>query len=172
MDFEKVVKSRHSIRSFRKKEIEREKIEKILELANLSPSAGNLQARRVVIVKDLQKKIKLADACLEQTFIAEAPVVFVILADLEESEKKYGERGRKLYALQDATIFAAYLQLAATFLGLDSCWIGAFIEREIQKLLEIPSNLIPIAVIPVGYRDEVPYPTPRKSLKELILKEF
>lgn len=172
MEFEDVIKNRHSVRSYRKKEIPKEKIEKILTLANLSPSAGNLQARKVIIVKDLQTKIKLADACFEQDFVAQAPVVFVILADTEESAKRYGERGKKLYALQDATIFAAYLQLAATNEGLDSCWVGAFLESEIQKLFDLPSCLVPVVVIPVGFRDEIPEKTPRKSLKEIVLKEI
>ncbi len=172
MEFEEVVKNRHSVRSYRKIEVPEETIEKILKLANLSPSAGNLQARKVIVVKDLQTKIKLADACFGQDFIAQAPVVFVVLADLKTSEEKYGERGRKLYALQDATIFAAYLQLAATNENLDSCWVGAFLESEIQHLFDLPSWLVPVAVLPVGFRDEIPEKTSRKSLKELILKEI
>jgi len=172
MEFEEVVKKRHSIRSFKEKEIPKEKINKILELANLSPSAGNLQARSVVIIKNKKIKEQIAKAALDQNFIIEAPVVFVICANLEESASKYGKRGRELYAIQDATIFASYLQLATVSLGLDSCWVGAFDEEELKIILNLGDKFRPIAIIPVGYAAEEPYLTDRKSLDEIIQKEF
>lgn len=172
MDFEEVLRKRHSIRKFRDKKISKKIIERILELANLSPSAGNLQARSVVIVRDRKMKEKLSEAALRQGFILEAPVVFIICANLEESAKKYGERGRELYAIQDATIFGAYLQLAITSLGLVSCWVGALDEIELKKILGLPEGVKPIAVIPTGFADETPYLTGRKSLGEIIEKEF
>jgi len=172
MNFEEVLRKRHSIRRFKEKEVEEEKIKKILELANLSPSAGNLQARRVVIVKDKEIKEKICQAALGQDFIVEAPVVFVVCADLEESAQKYGRRGQELYSIQDATIFASYLQLAVTSLGLVSCWVGAFNEDEISEILKLAKEIKPIAIIPVGEPEEKPYSTGRKNLGEIILKEI
>lgn len=169
MEFEEVLRERRSIRQYRKKEIPEEKIRQILELANLSPSAGNLQARKIILIKDKKTKEKIARASLRQDFIAKAPVVFVICADPAKSAVKYRERGRQLYAVQDATIFAAYLQLAAASLGLASCWVGAFKEDEINEILALPENLKPIAVIPVGYPAEQPEETQREDLDGIII---
>lgn len=172
MGFEEVLRKRHSIRRFKEKEVGEDKIKKILGLANLSPSAGNLQARTVVIVKDKEIKRKICQAALGQNFIAEAVVVFVVCANLEESAKKYGKRGRELYSIQDATIFASYLQLAVTSLDLASCWIGAFNEDGVSEILKLPKEIRPIAIIPVGEPAEKPYLTGRKSLDEIIYKEY
>lgn len=168
MEFEQVLRKRHSVRKFKDKEIPEEIIRKILEFSNLSPSAGNLQARKVVLIKDKNTKEQIARASLNQDFISKAPVVFLICADIEESIEKYGKRGKELYSIQDATIFASYLQLAITSVGLSSCWVGALEEEEIKKILKLPENLRPITVIPVGYPDEKPYKTPRKSLNDII----
>lgn len=172
MDFEDVLIKRHSIRKFQEKEIPEKKIEKILELANLSPSAGNLQARSVVIIKDKKIKEKVSRVALDQHFILEAPLVFVICANLEESAQKYGKRGRELYSIQDATIFASYLQLAITSFNLASCWVGAFDEIELKEILDLPEKMWPIAIIPSGFAAETPYSTERKSLSEIIEKEL
>lgn len=172
MEFEEVIKKRKSIRKFKEKEIPDKLIYKIIEIANLSPSAGNLQARNVIIVKNKEIKIKIAKICFEQNFISEAPVVFVIFANLNESAKKYGERGKELYAIQDATIFASYIQLIATNYGLSSCWVGAFNETELKKLFEIKENLKPIAVMPIGYSDEEKERPPRRSIDQIIKKEI
>jgi nitroreductase len=168
MEFGEVLKRRRSIRKFEGREVPDERISEILELAKLSPSAGNLQARKVIVVKNKEIKEKLARAALDQDFIAEASVVFVIIACPEESAGRYGERGKNLYALQDATIFASYLQLVATNLGLASYWVGAFREEEVKNILELEETLVPIAIIPVGYAAEEPRKTPRKDLDEFV----
>jgi len=165
MDFEEVVKKRQSVRKFEKKELPEDKIRKILELANLSPSAGNLQARKVFLIKDKETKERIS---LGRDFISEAGVILVVCADQNESAE-YGERGRELYSIQDATIFTSYLQLAATSLGLASCWVGAFDEEEIKRILNIPEGLKPIAILPIGYPAEKPARTPRKKLENIIL---
>lgn len=172
MDLEEVIKKRQSVRRFQEKEIPEEKIKKILELANLSPSAGNLQARCVLVIKKKEVKEKIAQAGFGQGFITQAPVVFVICANPQESAIKYGERGEKLYSIQDVTIFAAYLQLAACSLRLSSCWVGAFDEKRLSEILNLPSEIKPIAILPVGYPAEEPYPTGRKDLDEIIFKEI
>lgn len=167
MEFEKVVKNRHSIRAFQPKKIEEEKIKKILELTNLAPSAGNLQAYEVFLVKDSKKKEFLANAALGQDFIAEAPIVFVFCANPARSAWKYGSRGRDLYSIQDATIACTFAMLAATSLGLGCCWVGAFNEEEVKRVLGI-KDLKPVAILPIGYPAEKPYITGRRDLKDLV----
>jgi len=126
------------MRQFKATKVPDNIVKEIIELAKLAPSAGNLQAYKVVISK-------------EKLTSYDSPLNLVICADLEKSASRYGERGKNLYAIQDATIFAAYLQLAIVNSGLTSCWVGAFREGKIRNLLKIPENLKPIAIIPLGY---------------------
>ncbi|MCX6765662.1 MAG: nitroreductase family protein [Candidatus Moranbacteria bacterium] len=172
MEFENVLRTRQSVRKFQGKEIPRETLQKILELASRAPSAGNLQAFKVVIIKDEAMRKKLSKAALDQQSVAEAPVNLVICAVPEESAAKYGERGRTLYAIQDATIFAAYIQLTATNLGLSSVWVGAFDEGKVSDILGLEENMIPLAIIPLGFSAEKPERKRRKGLEEIIHKEI
>jgi len=144
-------------------------VKKILELANLAPSAGNLQARRAILVKDQKMKNQLAQAANNQDFISQAPVVLVVCAVPEESAIKYGDRGRKLYAFQDATIFTAYLQLAAVKAGLATCWVGAFNDEQVGKILSLPENLKPVAILPLGFAGDEPPKKLRKDLSEIVI---
>lgn len=172
MDFEEVVKKRQCVRVYQEKEVPEDQIQKILELANLSPSAGNLQARKVIIVKDQRLRQQIKDVSNGmRRFTVLPPVILVICAVPEQSAVRFEDRGRNLYALQDATIFASYLQLAAQSLGLASCWVGSFNEQEISKILNIPDNLVPVVMIPVGFANETPEERLRKSLEEIILKK-
>lgn len=169
MEFEQVVKKRRSVRRFQERKVPGSIVKKILKLSNLAPSAGNLQARKVVLVKDKKVKEKIAQVCLDQNFISKASLVFVVCADLEQSASKYGKRGKELYALQDATLFASYLQLAAVEFGLDSCWVGAFDEQRLKEILKLQEGLRPIAVLPAGYRVEKSYPSSRKNLNQIVI---
>lgn len=171
MEFFEVLEKRHSVRRFEKKEIEKEKLEKILEAANSAPSAGDLQAYEIVIVRDEKRKRELSDAALGQSSVANAPLVLVFLADAERSSSKYGRRGAELYSIQDATIACAYAQLACTALHLGCVWIGAFEEKEIARILNAPENVRPVALLPIGYPAEKPYKTPRREISELVREE-
>jgi nitroreductase len=170
MEFFDVVKRRRSVRAFTPRPIEESKIKQILETANQALSAGNLQAYEIFLIEDEKKKRELALAALAQSFVAEAPIVLVFCANPERSEKKYGKRGRSLYSIQDATIAAAYTQLAATALGLASVWVGAFDDREVLKAIGNPEGLVPVAIIPIGYPAEEPEATPRRKLDDLVHK--
>jgi len=88
-----------------------------------------------VIVRDASRKRALATAAVHQDWIRQAPVVLVFLADEERSATKYHDRGRHLYAVQDATIAAVYAQLALQAAGLASCWVGAFHEDDVARIV-------------------------------------
>ncbi|MCR4306276.1 MAG: nitroreductase family protein [Candidatus Daviesbacteria bacterium] len=173
MYLDEAIKKRQAVREYLEKDVPEDAIKKILELANLSPSAGNLQARRVVIVKDpaLRENLKATCSGLGRFSIA-PPVILAICSVPEESAIKYADRGRNLYALQDATIFAAYVQLTAVSLGLASCWVGSFNEKEVSEILQLPEGIIPVALIPVGFTEEAPREKSRKTLEEIIIKEI
>lgn len=116
-------------------------------------------------------KAALAKAALNQDFIADAPVVPTFLADQRRSEGKYGVRGAALFCVQNATIAAAYAQLAATAQGLGACWVGAFDESRVAKTIGVPAHLRPIALMPIGYPDEAPARSTRRPLSELMRRE-
>jgi SagB-type dehydrogenase family enzyme len=111
-------------------------------------------------------------AALGQSFITQAPVVLVICAVPEESAERYGERGATLYALQDTAAMTQNILLASHALGYGSCWVGAFNEDEVRKVLKIPENMRPVSIIPVGnIEGEVPKSRLRKSINEVVIEE-
>jgi len=172
MDFLEVLKKRRSTRKFLDKDVSDVQIKELIELANSSPSAGNLQARSVIVVKDQNTIEKIRDITGGLSrFEGKIPVILVILANTHESEERFKERGKNLYAVQDATIFTAYVQLIATEMGLATRWVGAFNENEITEILELPETVRPIAMLPTGFSDEVPSEKNSKGLSEIILKE-
>ncbi|MFN4182029.1 MAG: nitroreductase family protein [bacterium] len=168
MDFWEVVKKRRSVRSYQRRAVEEEKVQKLLEAMNSAPSAGDLQAYEVVLVREEGKRKALARAAYDQDFIAEAPLVFVFFAHPKRSSWRYGKRGSQLYCLQDATIACAYMQLAASALELSSCWVGAFDDAEVCRICKAPPDVFPIAILSVGYPAESPPPTPRRALKDIV----
>jgi nitroreductase len=168
MDFFEAVKTRHSVRAFQKKPVEEEKIRRIIEAINLAPSAGDLQAYEVIVVKDPMLKEKLARASLGQSFVSEAPVCFVFVTYPERSSKKYGRRGSELYCIQDASIATTYAMLAATALGLSSTWVGAFDEDAAARAVGATRGKRPVAMLPVGYAAESPESTPRRPVSDII----
>ena len=150
MELRDVIRQRHSIRNFSDKNLSLDILHELIKFANLAPSAGNLQAREFIIVNNDEIREKLSIAALEQKFIFEAPVSIVVCANLNRISS-YGERGRELYCIQDAAATAEHLLLLAMDKGLGACWIGAFYENEVSKILNLPSYVRPVAIIPIGY---------------------
>lgn len=168
MDVLGAIKKRRTVRRFDPaREVTDEQVGKLLQAAQWASSAGNLQALFFVVVRDKGAKRRLAEAAVRQIFIAEAPVVLVLCADLERSASKYGQRGRELYAIQDTTLAAQNLWLAATEMGLVAGWVGAFDEGEVSQILDLEEGLRPIAIMPLGYPAESPSPPPRRSIREI-----
>ncbi len=165
MDILKAVKERRSIRDFQKKEIPEGLVDKLIDALVWAPSAGNLQSRKFYFIKNEKIKKKIAAAALNQNFIAEAPLVVVGCADSRISYK-YGERGVCLYSIQDVTLSIMNMMLVAHENGLGSTCVGAFHEDEVFKILNMPNNLRPVILVPVGYPSKIPYPPPRVTKKE------
>ncbi|HUV05246.1 MAG TPA: nitroreductase family protein [Armatimonadota bacterium] len=171
MEFFDTVRNRHSVRSYQPRELEEEKLNTLVEAVNLAPSAGDLQGYEVIVVRSTSTKEALARAAYGQSAVTEAPMALVFCADRLLSASKYGRRGAELYAVQDATIAAAYCQLAATALGLATVWIGAFDPDAVAAAIESPQHVTPIAILPVGYPAEEPRRTPRRPPTDLVRNE-
>lgn len=144
---------RHSVRHFLSRKPGGEQLREILDAADSAPSAGGLKAREVFVVTDERTKRQLVHAAHGQGFIAEAPVVLVFWAVEERSAAKYGERGRGLFAVQDATIAAAFAWIQAVGSGLGACWVGAFDDHVVRDIFrkDIQRGWRPVALMPIGY---------------------
>jgi len=171
MDVIEAIKTRRSIRSYEKESISDEDLNKILEAATWAPSAGNLNPWEFIVVKDEENKRKLSEAALEQYFISEAPVVVVVCANVTRTSSIYGERGRRLYCIQDCAAATQNLLLAAHSLGYGACWVGAFNDSEVAKLLKLPSNVVPLAIVPIGKPKEKPTAPRRLPLSKVVHHE-
>ena len=168
MGFLEVAKKRCSVRSFLPREVEREKLLQVLEAARVAPSAVNLQPWQIVVVQDTQLKLELYEAYPRDWF-AKAPIVLVLCVDHAVSWKRhYG----KDYGDVDAAIAADHITLAAADLGLGTCWIGAFDETKCRKALNLPPNMEPVVMLPMGYPAKTDSPDRhqirRKSLEEIV----
>lgn len=168
MDYFELVSKRRSIRMYEDRVIEKEKLIKILECANQAPSAGNLQGYEIFVVTSRELRHQLVAASRGQNFLAQVPVVLVFCANPSRSAERYKERGEGLYSLQDATIACTFAMLASTAVGLATVWVGAFDEDEVIKIVKIPENLRPIALLPIGYPALSRKAVSRRALDELV----
>lgn len=168
-DFFETVRRRHSVRCYQADmPVETEKLHAVLEMASAAPSAGDLQAYHIVAVRDQGLRDGLRAAAEDQDFISQAPVCLVFCADPKRSAHQFGDRGETLYAVQDATIAAAYAQLAAVAAGMGSTWVGYFDEARVRTLLELAPHLTPVALLSLGYPAELPEVTTRRHLDQIV----
>jgi nitroreductase len=142
--------SRSSIRKFTDDPVPETDLERILEAGFSAPSAGNRQPWRVVVVRNEDTRNRLAGAAYDQKFIAEAPVVLVVCGVPEESAERYRERGRTLYVYQDTAALTENILLAAHVMGYGTCWIGAFDETLVRGVVNVPADMRPVVLIPIG----------------------
>ncbi|MBE3575702.1 MAG: nitroreductase family protein [Firmicutes bacterium] len=167
-DLMDALRERRSIRRFKPDPVPDRTLGRLLEAATLAPSAGNAQDWFFYVVKNAHLRQELARAAGGQGFLAEAPVVVVVCADLSRAEASYGARGRLLYCLQDTAAATLNLMLAAVAFGLGTCWVGAFDEGEVARIVgAAPGRLRPVVLVPVGYPDEIPGPRGRRALEEV-----
>lgn len=156
MEFKKVLEKRRSIRKYKNKPVPRETILEILEAARIAPSAAHRQPWHFIVVTDKKKIEKLA----KSEWAAGAPVMIVGLADQEASPG---------WCLNDLGVAFEHLVLAATNLGLGTCWMGQSNREElVRNLLDIPGKYKVIVLTPLGEPDEVPSPKERKSLEDIV----
>jgi len=171
LDVFEAIKSRRSVRAYTNQPVSDSEVEKLIDTARWAPSAGNIQPWEFIVVRDQEIKKRLSEAALNQTFIEEAPVVIVVCANVVLSGQGYGSRGANLYCLQDTAAATQNMLLAAQAIGLATCWVGAFNEEEARKVLNIPSGIRPVAMIPVGHPNEKPIARSRRRLSEIVHHE-
>ena len=168
MDVLEAIKERRSVRAFTDEKVSEEDVERLLDAARWAPSAGNTQPLELVVVKGMETKRKLAEAALNQTLIQKASVVIVVCADVTRSSRGYGSRGEQLYSIQDTAAATENILLAAQELGLATCWVGAFHEKEVAKAVNAPKNMKPVAIVPVGYPAVRPAAPQKRAFNEIV----
>lgn len=162
MDIDACITDRRSCRTYKNKKVQWDAVGEIIDAATHAPSAGNLQNWFFVIVDNEALKKEIANICLNQIWMAQAPILIVICNDQDKVTKRFSTRG-KMYATQSCAIAAGHMMLKAESLGLATCWIGSFDERAIQRLLYIPDTIIPEMILTLGYPDILDKEIPRKS---------
>lgn len=168
MDIYETVKARTSVRAFKAKDVAPDLISRLLEAARIAPSASNRQEWRFIVVRDKERRKQLAEAALGQTFVGEAPVVLVCCAETDNHEMACGQL---CYPI-DVAIAVDHITLCAVAEGLGTCWIGAFYESEVRRILGIPKHIRVVALLPVGYPGKrSPARKNRLSLKEIVKEE-
>ena len=164
-DIFEVMTKRRSTRKFAPKNIEEWKVEKILAAADTAPTAGNFQGFEIFYVKDTKMKEKLVKAANNQPYV-NAPLVLVYCKNPSRVKLNFPKKTLTKFAIQDATLAAAYSQLAATALGLSSIWIGMIDEKKVSEI--IGTKLIPSSILCIGYPTQQKLPKSRRNLKDLI----
>jgi len=167
MEVFEAIKKRYSVRSYKSDPIPEEKLKKVLEAARLAPSAHNAQEWKFIVVKDEQKRKKLAEAAMNQTFVGEAPVV---IAAVSLNPEHIMSCEVPAYAV-DLAIAVDHMTLQAVEEGLGTCWIGAFNQQRVKEILNIPQRYKVVALLPLGYPADSPTPKERKSLEEIVCYE-
>ncbi len=168
MEVFEAISGRRSVREFKPDPVNEGDLRKILDAGRMAPSAGNCQPTEFVVVKDQAIKQRLARAAYGQTFVAEAPVVIVVCANVPRTSRRYGRRGEELYCIQDTAAATQNIHLAAYALGYASCWVGAFDEDAVAGIIKAPSGVRPLAIVPIGRPAEKPSAPPRRRLEEIV----
>lgn len=171
MEFDRLVARRHMTRAFKPTPVPEEKIEKILHHAVRAPSAGHLQPWEFILIRDRDIKMRLAEAALQQYFLAEAPVVIATCANTRRSASRYGERGVHFYSLIDTAFASLLIQLTAINEGLGCCFVGAFHDEEISRILGLPNWVRPVGLIGIGYPAERAERYPRIPIQKVLHHE-
>lgn len=160
-----VMLNRRSQRKFENRDVEQWKLDMIFAAADTAPTAGGFQGFEIYHVKNHQVKNKLVQAANNQPYV-NAPVVLVFCMNPDRIKLNFPPETIRKFSQQDATLAAAYSQLAAHALGLSSIWIGMLDEYRIRQVLG--TDLFPSSILCVGYPIKMLVPKPKRNLKDLI----
>ena len=167
MEFKEVVKNRYSCKKYSARQVEEEKLTAILKAGRLAPTAKNLQEQHVYVLRSADALAKL-DAVTPCRY--GAPTVLVVAFDSENVFTYPG--GKRDSGVEDATIVATHMLLAAADEGVDSCWINFLDPEKLAEALDLPKNEEVLMVLDLGYADEGAGPLPnhssRKPLEETV----
>jgi len=162
MDILNLLKSRRSIRIYQDKPIPQDLLLQILEAGRWAPTGANLQPWHFVVVSDQETRERIGEVArfffIKSSHVEKAPVLLVLGFDTRKG--KYGR--------YDVTLAGGNMMTMATSLGLGTCWIGAFDEKKVKEILDIPENIEVIGLITLGYSEEKAEAPPRVELEKIV----
>jgi nitroreductase len=164
MEFKEVIAKRQSVRDFTDQPVSDDKLNAILEAAHTAQSGCNFQPWKFVVVKNAQVRKQLMQAANNQSHVGQAPVIIAAVA-LNPSRMMPCEVPA---CAVDLAIAVENMALAAVDQGLGSCWIGAFSQKNVKKILGVPDEYRVDALLPIGYSKQVREKSPRKSIAEIV----
>jgi nitroreductase len=166
MDIVEAIKARRDVSKFKPEPVPEQVVQLIFNAVRLAPSVNNMQPWRFVLVTDEELKVKVAAAANHQKWIAEAPIVVVALALLDQSDSLIG--GYMSSYPVDVAFAIDHLLLVAASQGLGTCYVSYFDEEKVRELLSAPSDAKVVGIIPMGYPAEVPDPPGSKNFSEIL----
>ncbi len=167
MDFQELIARRYSVRAYRTDPVEEEKLAQVLEAARLAPTAANFQPFQVIVVHTAGRQDELRRVYGARWFV-QAPLVIAVCG-LPGQAWTRGDG--KNYCDVDVAIVMDHIVLAATDLGLGTCWVGAFDPQAAREVLRLPADVEPVVLTPLGYPADKPRAKKRKALSELVRYE-
>jgi nitroreductase len=169
MDVLDLIKKRRSVRDYLDKKVENEKLFKVLEAGRWSPSSGNVQNWRFVVINDSKIKFQISEACLGQYWIASAPIIIAVFSDDSKLRVLFGQRGELSYSIQNCSSAMQNMIIEAESLGLATSWIGAYDDEKIMRILKIDDPDISLrGMLSLGYARKVPNPPVKLELDKLV----
>ena len=172
MKFLDLAKKRYSVRKYQQKEVEEEKLMRILEAGRIAPSACNYQPWKFVVVRE-KENLSRMHAVYPRDWFSKAPVIIIICGDHNHS---WVRGDGKDHCDIDVAIAVDHMTLAAAEEGLGTCWICAFDSEICNRLLNLEKGMEPVAIISLGYPDEQGDPkrhaSQRKQLDDIVQWEF
>lgn len=169
MKFIELAEKRRSIRSYKSDPVPEELLNEVLLAGNLAPTAKNLQPFHFIVVRNSKRLDTLCQA-YPAPFLREAPVVIVVCVEPSKGWTRDRYDGKN-YCEVDASIAVDHMTLAATELGLGTCWIAAFNPGKVIEAMNLPDGVLPIILLPLGFPNEEGREKTRKKLKELVRYE-
>ena len=165
MCFLDLIKQRYSVRAYKPDPVEDYKLQQVLEAVRWAPSACNRQPYQLIVIDTAKQAEGLQQIYHRGWFYSQAPLVIAICGLTQEAWRR---RDGHNYQYVDAAIAMDHLILAATELGLGTCWVAAFDVQAARDVLGLPLNVEPVAFTPLGYPADELRPKDRKSLDELV----
>lgn len=164
MDFTTLIRTRYSVRAYKTDPVPEEALSQVLEAARIAPTASNRQPFKLIVIPTAGKEEALRRIYNREWF-PRAPLIICACGIPGAAwESKEGVN----YVYVDVAIAMDHLILAATELGLGTCWVGAFDRAAVKEIMDLPEEMLPIAFTPLGYPADQPSQKVRKPLEALV----
>lgn len=158
------IRNRYSCRAYQDRDVEPEKLSRVLEAARLAPSARNMQEWRFVVVRDADLRQRLVPAANNQAFVGQAPVVIIGCAEQADYVMRCGQKAHPI----DVAIAMEHIALQAAREGLGTCWVGSFYPDQIKQILGIPEPISIVEIMPLGYPADQPRAKNRQPIEKIV----